>query len=89
MECGLLRLRSIANNSPPKVPGDPLDRSILLRPLEPAPIPHLAREFMLKTRRRKGLAEEVNISKYLDQENYLQFAREEQMLHGTGAPMEF
>ncbi|CAD7925866.1 unnamed protein product [Amoebophrya sp. A120] len=74
-----------------QVPGDPLDRSILLRPLEPAPIPHLAREFMLKTRRRKGLAEDVNISKYLDQENYLQFAREEQLLHGTGldAPMEF
>ncbi|CAE8716626.1 unnamed protein product, partial [Polarella glacialis] len=32
------------------VPGDPLDRSILLRPLEPAPAPHLAREFMLKMR---------------------------------------
>ena len=39
------------------VPGDPLDRSILLRPLEPAPAPHLAREFMLKMRRRKGLSE--------------------------------
>lgn len=35
------------------VPGDPLDKSILLRPLEPAPIQHLAREFMVKTRRRK------------------------------------
>ena len=27
------------------------------RPLEPAPAPHLAREFMLKMRRRKGLSE--------------------------------
>ena len=36
------------------VPGDPLDRSIVIRPLEPQPAPHLAREFMLKTRRRKG-----------------------------------
>lgn len=35
------------------VPGDPLDKSIVLRPLEPAPIQHLAREFMVKTRRRK------------------------------------
>ncbi|KAI4377179.1 hypothetical protein MLD38_014852 [Melastoma candidum] len=38
------------------VPGDPLDKSIVLRPLEPAPIQHLAREFMVKTRRRKLLA---------------------------------
>lgn len=35
------------------VPGDPLDKSIVLRPLEPAPIQYLAREFMVKTRRRK------------------------------------
>ena len=35
------------------VPGDPLDKSILLRPLEPAPMDALAREFMVKTRRRK------------------------------------
>lgn len=35
------------------VPGDPLDKTIVLKPLEPAPIPHLAREFLLKTRRRK------------------------------------
>jgi hypothetical protein len=33
------------------VPGDPLDKSIVLRPLEPSPAPHLAREFMVKTRR--------------------------------------
>jgi len=30
------------------VPGDPLDKSIVLHPLEPSPPPHLAREFMIK-----------------------------------------
>lgn len=35
------------------VPGDPLDKSITIRPLEPQPATHLAREFMIKTRRRK------------------------------------
>lgn len=35
------------------VPGDPLDRSVQLRPLEPAAPQELAREFMVKTRRRK------------------------------------
>ena len=35
------------------VSGDPLDKSIVIRPLEPQPAPHLAREFMIKTRRRK------------------------------------
>ena len=35
------------------VPGDPLDKGITIRPLEPQPATHLAREFMLKTRRRK------------------------------------
>ena len=35
------------------VPGDPLDKSVELRPLEPAPVQALAREFMVKTRRRK------------------------------------
>ncbi|GFE54716.1 elongation factor 2 family protein [Babesia ovis] len=48
------------------VPGDPLDKSIVLKTLEPAPIPHLAREFMVKTRRRKGLAEDITINKYFD-----------------------
>lgn len=30
-----------------------MDKSIVIRPLEPQPAPHLAREFMIKTRRRK------------------------------------
>jgi U5 small nuclear ribonucleoprotein component len=48
------------------VPGDPLDTSVVLRPLEPSPPHALAREFMLKTRRRKGLSEEVSVTKYFD-----------------------
>lgn len=48
------------------VPGDPLDKSIELRPLEPAGRRELARECMLKTRRRKGLGDEVSLSKYFD-----------------------
>ena len=47
-------------------PGDPLDRSIILHPLEPSPPPHLAREFMVKTRRRKGLSEDVSIEFFDD-----------------------
>lgn len=33
------------------VPGDPLDRTVELRPLEPSPVNALARELMVKTRR--------------------------------------
>jgi U5 small nuclear ribonucleoprotein component len=62
------------------VPGDPLDRKIQIRPLEPAPVPHLAREFMLKTRRRKGLTEDIVVSKYFDTPGLLELAREDQDL---------
>ncbi|GAA96852.1 uncharacterized protein L969DRAFT_87919 [Mixia osmundae IAM 14324] len=48
------------------VPGDPTDKSIKLRPLEPSPAPHLARDFCLKTRRRKGLGDDIGVSKYLE-----------------------
>ena len=48
------------------VPGDPLDASIQLVPLEPSPAPHLARDFLLKTRRRKGLPDDPSIQKFLD-----------------------
>jgi U5 small nuclear ribonucleoprotein component len=50
------------------VPGDPLDKEINIRPLEPATAQQLARDFVLKTRRRKGLAEDVTISKFLEPE---------------------
>jgi 116 kDa U5 small nuclear ribonucleoprotein component len=49
------------------VPGDPLDRSIILHPLEASPRQHLARELLVKTRRRKGLSEDVTISKFFDE----------------------
>eukprot|EP01138_Halocafeteria_seosinensis_P015966 gb/GECG01016294.1/.p1 GENE.gb/GECG01016294.1/~~gb/GECG01016294.1/.p1 ORF type:complete len:994 (+),score=128.14 gb/GECG01016294.1/:1-2982(+) len=49
------------------VPGDPLDSSIVLKPLEPSTPTQLAREFMVKTRRRKGLSEDVTVSKYFDE----------------------
>ncbi|KAL1965952.1 hypothetical protein VTN77DRAFT_4892 [Rasamsonia byssochlamydoides] len=50
------------------VPGDPLDREVKLRPLEMASAQATARDFVLKTRRRKGLAEDVTISKFLEPE---------------------
>ncbi|KAF1743702.1 hypothetical protein MXB_5574, partial [Myxobolus squamalis] len=48
------------------VSGDPLDKSIVIKPLEPQPATHLGREFMVKTRRRKGLSEDVSVSKFFD-----------------------
>ena len=48
------------------VPGDPLNKNILLHPLEPSPPHVLARELLLKTRRRKGLSEDVSIDKFFD-----------------------
>jgi 116 kDa U5 small nuclear ribonucleoprotein component len=51
------------------VPGDPLDKSIVLRPLEAATsADQLARDFMIKTRRRKGLSEDVSVHKFFDEE---------------------
>ncbi|KAF3482036.1 uncharacterized protein GIQ15_04795 [Arthroderma uncinatum] len=50
------------------VPGDPLDRDIKLRPLDMASAMATARDFVLKTRRRKGLAEDITVSKFLEPE---------------------
>ncbi|KAH7107696.1 P-loop containing nucleoside triphosphate hydrolase protein [Auriculariales sp. MPI-PUGE-AT-0066] len=50
------------------VPGDPTDATIKLRPLEPAAGQALARDLVLKTRRRKGLGDQIAVSKYLDEE---------------------
>lgn len=47
-------------------PGDPLDKNLLLHPLEPSPPHVLARELLLKTRRRKGLSEDISIDKFFD-----------------------
>jgi len=62
------------------VPGDPLDKSVIIRPLEPQPATHLAREFMIKTRRRKGLSEDVSINKFFDDPMLLELARQDVML---------
>ncbi|KAK9817833.1 hypothetical protein WJX72_002861 [[Myrmecia] bisecta] len=59
------------------VPGDPLDKSVELRPLEPAPPQALAREFMVKTRRRKGMSEDVSINKFFDDPMLLELARQD------------
>ncbi|KAK9464868.1 P-loop containing nucleoside triphosphate hydrolase protein [Lipomyces arxii] len=40
------------------VPGDPLDKDMVVPPLQSATGQSLARDFVLKTRRRKGLSEE-------------------------------
>uniref|UniRef100_A0A0G4G840 Tr-type G domain-containing protein n=1 Tax=Chromera velia CCMP2878 TaxID=1169474 RepID=A0A0G4G840_9ALVE len=64
-----------------QVPGDPLDKSIVLRPLEPAAIPQLAREFLLKTRRRKGLSEDVPMQKYFDEKLLEEIANQEADIH--------
>jgi len=59
------------------VPGDPLDKTIQLKALEPAPIDHLAREFMVKTRRRKGLSEDVSVNKFFDDPMLMELARQD------------
>mmetsp|Transcript_20010 Transcript_20010/g.60453 ORF Transcript_20010/g.60453 Transcript_20010/m.60453 type:complete len:985 (+) Transcript_20010:276-3230(+) len=59
------------------VPGDPLDKSVELRPLEPAPVQALAREFMVKTRRRKGMSEDVSINRFFDDPLLLEMARQD------------
>ncbi|KAJ1842648.1 U5 small nuclear ribonucleoprotein component, partial [Coemansia sp. RSA 2703] len=48
------------------VPGNPLDKDAVLTPLEPATGSSLARDFMLKTRRRKGLGDDVSVEKFID-----------------------
>lgn len=50
------------------VPGNPQDSSVKSRPLEAATGLGLARDFVVKTRRRKGLPESVGVASYLDAE---------------------
>ena len=59
------------------VPGDPLDKSINLMPLEPSPVPHLARELMVKTRRRKGLMDDVSVMKFFDSKEMIELAKQD------------
>ncbi|KAJ3174679.1 hypothetical protein HK101_010864, partial [Irineochytrium annulatum] len=57
------------------VPGDPLDKGIVLKPLEPSPAQHLARDFVIKTRRRKGLSEDVAVTKFFDDPMLIELAK--------------
>lgn len=52
------------------VPGDPLDQDCELPALKPVPRNSLARDFVMKTRRRKGLSGEPNLKRYLDADLY-------------------
>ncbi|KAK3117392.1 hypothetical protein LTR53_001306 [Teratosphaeriaceae sp. CCFEE 6253] len=63
------------------VPGDPLDKSVVLRALEPASAQATARDFVLKTRRRKGLSEDVSVGRFLEPE-LVRRLRESGMLEG-------
>lgn len=47
----------------------------MLRPLEPQPVQHLAREFMVKTRRRKGLSADVSVQKFFDEDTLSRLAQ--------------
>jgi len=48
-----------------------------LKPLEPSPAQYLARDFMVKTRRRKGLSEDVSISKFFDDPMLLELSKQD------------
>ena len=50
------------------IPGDPLDKSIKAALLEPATPPALARDCLIKMRRRRGISEDVTLEKYFDPE---------------------
>merc|ERR1711976_121754 len=63
------------------VPGDPLDKSISLRPLEIIDTSGLSRELMVKTRRRKGMSEDISINKFFDDPMLLALALEDAENH--------
>lgn len=62
------------------MPGDPLDKSIQLTPLEPSQVPHLAREILVKTRRRKGLLENVSVAKFFENTEMMDGVRQDPTL---------
>ena len=58
------------------MPGDPLDKSIVIEQLDPELVICLVREFMVKTRRRKGLSEDVTIRKLFNDPMLLKLAKQ-------------
>lgn len=53
-----------------EAPGNPLDRDVYLPDLKPVPTESIARDLVLKTRRRKGLTGEPSLQKYIEPELY-------------------
>ncbi|VEU21395.1 DEKNAAC102388 [Brettanomyces naardenensis] len=52
------------------VPGDPMNGSCYIPLLKPAPLNSLARDFTMKTRKRKGLDNGPSIQKYVTEETW-------------------
>lgn len=52
------------------VPGDPLETDCPLPAMKPVPRESMARDFVMKTRKRKGLSGEPNLQKYIDPSLY-------------------
>ncbi|KAK6203169.1 ATP dependent RNA helicase and U5 mRNA splicing factor [Scheffersomyces amazonensis] len=52
------------------VPGDPLDSQAFLPSLKPVPNKSLARDFVMKTRKRKGLSGDPSLQKFIEPELY-------------------
>lgn len=58
------------------VPGDPLNSNIIVPVLEAASAFDLARDLTIKTRRRKGLGEDVTVEKFFDEGMISELARQ-------------
>jgi len=43
---------------------------VVVRPLQAASVQATARDFVLKTRRRKGLSDDVSVATYMEGEQY-------------------
>lgn len=52
------------------VPGNPMDSEVYLPELKPVPKESMARDFMIKTRKRKGISGEPSLEKYIDSQLY-------------------
>lgn len=58
-----------------RVDGDPLDATYQIKPLEPAPKHFLSRDFTVKTRRRKGMPENIRINEFCDNDLIMELAK--------------
>jgi U5 small nuclear ribonucleoprotein component len=64
------------------IPGDPLDSDIKVNTLEPAGPLGLAKDVLVKTRRRKGLSQAISLMKYFDDEIVLEGIKERDIFKG-------